>query len=295
MKIVVAASPKVAIPSIESLLDTEHTIQIVSQPDTNAGRGLIPSKTEVANNFANVLKPVNEAELQKILEGSDLLVTIGYGRILSLKTLLTPKHGGINLHFSLLPRWRGAAPVQRSIEAGDQVTGVTVFQMDEGVDTGQIWVQEEFKVPPNFSSIELFEALALLGANALIRAIKMIEGGGKSTPQIGNPSLARKILKSDAIINWQEPAIVIDRKIKAFAENPVARSVIRGDVLKILESEVSKANSSSLAPGQLSETGAVGTGDGELQLLKVIPAGKRAMSCKDWLNGFRPGKGEFFG
>lgn len=294
MKIVLAATPKIAIPSINSLLALKHEIQIVTQPDRPAGRGLSLRETEIAKQYPLALKPIDEPELQDILKGSELLITIGYGRILNQSTLNIPKYGGINLHFSLLPKWRGAAPVQRAIEAGDPITGVTVFQMDEGIDTGDIWIQEQFEIPDEFSSIELFERLGDLGAEALGKAVKMIAGGEKPIPQVDGPTYAPKISKSETLINWQESAADIARKVRAFAVNPVARSVIRGEVLKISKVKISESTNSRLAPGELSSTGCVGTSKGEIQLIELIPAGRRAMSCNDWLNGFRPKSGEKF-
>jgi methionyl-tRNA formyltransferase len=294
MKIVIAATPKIAFPSIFTLQKAGYQIQIVTQPDRAAGRGLSLRQTEISKEFPEALKPEDEQGLQGILSDSDLLVTIGYGRILSLATLNIPKFGGVNLHFSLLPKWRGAAPVQRALEAGDHTTGVTIFQMDSGVDTGDIWVQENFEIPKEYSSIELFEALAQLGSKSLLRSIELIEGGAKPRPQSGEPTIARKVAKSETIINWQEPAETIIRKIRAFASNPMARTSIRGKVLKIASARVNNTAISSLAPGELSNDGLVGTAKGEVQLLTVIPSGKKAMNCKDWLNGFRPIPGESF-
>ena len=175
MKLVIAATPAVAIPTIE-LLRLEHDVKIITQPDRPAGRGKELKPTQVAINYPDAEKPDNEAELAAILSGSDLLITIGFGRILNESTLQVPRFGGINLHFSLLPKWRGAAPVQRSIEAGDEKSGVTVFQMDKGMDTGDIWYQEEFQIPNDFYSAELFNSLAELGADGILKTLKILAG-----------------------------------------------------------------------------------------------------------------------
>ena len=166
MKLVIAATPKVAIPTINELTKS-HQITIVTQPDRPAGRGKQLRSSQIAQTYPDALKPKDESELQKILQGSDLLITIGYGRILSSASLQIPKYGGINLHFSLLPNWRGAAPVQRAIEAGDRISGVTVFQMDAGMDTGPIWHQIEYEIPTEASSNELFDSLSDLGVEAV--------------------------------------------------------------------------------------------------------------------------------
>lgn len=290
MKLVIAATPNVAIPTINELIKS-HQVIVVTQPDRPAGRGKQLRQSEVAFAFEGALKPETEAELAAILKGSDLLITIGYGRILKQSTLSIPKFGGINLHFSLLPKWRGAAPVQRAIEAGDKVTGVSVFQMDEGMDTGPIWVQREFPIPYGFSSPELFESLASLGVVAVVEALRAIENGSKPVPQIGEVTVAKKIAKEECVINWNLDTDSIVRKVKAFAFNPGVTTSIRGQQIKVADV---RAGITKLQPGEVSKSGEVGTVDGSVQLLTVVPAGKRAMSASDWLNGFKPQPGERF-
>lgn len=290
MKLVVAATPNVAIPTIRELIKN-HQVTIITQPDRPSGRGKQLKATDVSLAFPNVLKPDSEDEFRSHLVGEDLLITIGYGRLLSLETLEIPKFGGINLHFSLLPRWRGAAPVQRAIEAGDQISGVSVFQMDSGMDTGPIWAQREFVIPNGYSTRELFASLANLGVGAVMDAISLIERGEVPTPQSGQVTIARKIAKSECIIDWAQDSESIVRKIKAFAFNPGVTTTIRGIQIKISDARIGAEN---LGIGQLSKSGEVGTGSGSVQLLQVIPAGKREMSVRDWLNGFKPQVGEHF-
>ena len=290
MKLVIAATPDVAIPTIEELKE-HHEVVIVTQPDRPAGRGKHLRPSEVALHFAEVLKPESESELAEILKGSDLLITIGYGRILKPETLSIPTHGGINLHFSLLPKWRGAAPVQRAIQAGDKQTGVTVFQMDAGMDTGPIWVQHSYEIPPSCTSPELFDALAKLGVAAVKESLLRIDGGESPAAQIGSASIAAKVTKEECRIEWNSSATEILQKIAAFAFNPGVFSFIRGEQIKIWQAELSD---SKLAPGELTATGLVGTGDKAIALLQVTPAGKRTMSAKDWLNGFKVQPGERF-
>lgn len=290
MKLVIAATPKVAIPTIEALKDL-HEITLVTQPDRPAGRGKQLRASEIATAYHDVLKPESESALAEILQGADLLITIGYGRLLSKETLAIPKFGGINLHFSLLPRWRGAAPVQRTIEAGEKFTGVTVFQMDEGMDTGPIWVQSEFSIPYGFSATQLFESLATIGSQAVVEALTRIISHEAPKPQSGSASIARKITKAECKIDWSQSAELIIRKIKAFGPNPGMSSIIRGIPIKIDDARISEEH---LTPGELSQSGAVGTGSNAILLLTVTPAGKRMMSAKDWLNGFKPMPGEKF-
>lgn len=290
MKLVIAATPNVAIPVIDDLLKS-HEITIVTQPDRPAGRGKKLRSTDIAEAFTQALKPESEDELANLLRGADLLITIGYGRILNEETLSIPKHGGINLHFSLLPKWRGAAPVQRTIEAGESVSGVTVFQMDAGMDTGPIWTQMEFPIPYGFGASDLFQALSKLGVKAVEDAILAIESGSLPTKQIGLATIAKKISKDECVINWSADSETIVRKIKAFSFNPGVTTSIRGERLKIVDA---RAGSSTLQIGELNNQGEVGANGGSVQLLKVIPAGKREMSVKDWLNGFKVLPGERF-
>ena len=290
MKLVIAATPDVAIPAIKELKQ-QHEVVVVTQPDRRAGRGKQLKPSEVALHFPEALKPESESELAGILKGSDLLITIGYGRILKPETLSIPTHGGINLHFSLLPKWRGAAPVQRAIEAGDSQTGVTVFQMDSGMDTGPIWVQHSYEIPPGCTSPELFDALAKLGVEALEESLLKIEAGDKPVAQSGSASIATKVSKEECRIDWNSSATEILQKIAAFSFNPGVYSFIRGEQIKISGAELTDAK---LAPGELTAAGLVGTSDHAIALLQVTPAGKRTMSARDWLNGFKAQPGERF-
>lgn len=290
MKLVIAATPYVALPTIQALEKT-HQVTIVTQPDRPAGRGKQLKASDVALAYPNALKPESEAELQNVLKGSDLLITIGYGQILKSETLSLPALGGINLHFSLLPKWRGAAPVQRSIEAGDKKSGVTVFQMDEGMDTGPIWTQIEYQIPYATTSPQLFKALSEIGVTAISNAIDLIAKGSTPTAQSGEFLLAAKVKKEECRINWSSTSEEILRKIRAFAFNPGVFTFIRGEQIKISEANLADGK---LAPGEISATGLVGTADGAIQLLNLTPAGKKAMAAKDWLNGFKPQPGERF-
>ena len=290
MKLVIAATPDVALPTIQALENT-HQVTVVTQPDRPAGRGKQLKATEVALAYPNALKPESEAELLEVLKGSDLLITIGYGRILKTETLAVPAHGGINLHFSLLPKWRGAAPVQRSIEAGDKRSGVTVFQMDAGMDTGPIWTQIEYQIPYATTSPQLFRVLSEIGVTAVSNAIDLIAKGSTPAAQSGEVSIAAKVKKDECRINWSSTSEEILRKIRAFAFNPGVFTFLRGEQIKISEANLADGK---LAPGEISATGLVGTADGAIQLLNLTPAGKKAMAARDWLNGFKPQLGERF-
>lgn len=287
----VAATSKIALPTIQSLQDLGHQLTIATMPDRPAGRGLKLKPSEIGEIFPEAIRIHSEQELQELVSESDLLITIAFGRILQLQTLQIPKFGGINLHFSLLPRWRGAAPVQRAIEFGDEITGVSVFQMDAGMDTGPIWVQKSFEIPPEFTAVQLFESLSLLGSVAITQTLDLITSGSSPTPQVGPATIAKKISKSETHINWRDDALQILRKIRALTPNPGAFTNARKEPLKILNAELT---SEKLEPGVFNQLGLVGTGSNALKLLEVKPSGKRVMSASEWLNGFRPQLGEKF-
>lgn len=203
MKIIVAATPDVAIPTLDWLLASEHQlVSVITQPDRPAGRGR-SLKESVISEWARrhdvpCLKPESVAETASLLEGSDVLLTIGYGVLLPENLLSIPKHGCLNLHFSLLPRWRGAAPVQRAIEAGDSVSGVTVFQLDPGMDTGPIYSVKRFALDSDITSDELFTELGALGVEAVEDSLNAIKAGIRPEPQKNDgASRAMKISKKN--------------------------------------------------------------------------------------------------
>jgi methionyl-tRNA formyltransferase len=224
------------------------------------------------------------------------MITIGYGKILTLDELSAPSHGSINLHFSLLPRWRGAAPVQRAIEAGDAVTGVTVFQLDEGMDTGPIYLMKRFALDDDITSDELFKELSALGSEALLESLEMIKGGVSPKPQVPTDvTKAAKITKIEAEINWSDDAVAISRKIRAFTSNPGAWTTFRGSTVKIDSPSVEE---SVLKPGEIlfqDKKLFVGTSTTALSLGFITPQGKSRTAVQSWVNGARLQPGELFG
>ena len=291
MKLVIAATPEVAIPTIEKLRNSTHQIkQIITQPDRPAGRGKVLTATPIGQNY-QAAKPENEAEIKELLNDSDLLITIGYGRLLSEAILAIPKFGGINLHFSLLPKWRGAAPVQRALEAGDRVTGVTVFQMDKGMDTGPIWFQSEFSIPENYYADDLFAELARLGSAAILKTLELIETRSPSA-QIGQPSIAAKISNEELEIDWYKPGIVIRNKIRGLGHGTY--STFRGEKVRISKVELSEVQLDSGEIQVEDKKLLVGTGDSALEIMQLTPAGKKQMTGFDFANGARLIAGEKF-
>jgi methionyl-tRNA formyltransferase len=301
VRIGVAATPDVAIPTLNWLLQSDHEIAlIITQPDRPSGRGQILQQTTVAewahNHQTPVVKPESSQELVGKVEDLDLVLTIGYGVLLPESILSLPKKGFLNLHFSLLPAYRGAAPAQRALHNGEVVTGVTVFQLDKGMDTGPIFAQESIAIDPSWRSFELLNELANLGPDVVKRSFEMIESGKSSSEQAGNSTNAAKISKAEAKIDFTQDSTLIANAIRAFTYEPGAWTLWKGESFKICATGVS--NTSSGTPGQIlviDKSVFVSTGSGAIELLRVIPAGKKEMDAIDWARGARLTGGEIFG
>jgi len=294
VQIAVAATPEVALPTLEALLASGHDlVAVITQPDRPAGRGLALKESPVAiwakDRGITVRKPVDQEELKFAVADVDLVITIGFGVIIKEEVLKIPRHGFLNLHFSLLPKWQGAAPVQRAIEAGDQTTGVTVFKLDKGMDTGPIYRQKEIAMPDEATTSSLLQDLAIIGAPVVLDAIIAIESD--ETPlvqsEIGR-SRAEKLSKDEGRIDWQLPSKKIERKIRAFYPAPGAWTTFRDEALKIESANARESKAGQ--PGQIVLEGRelfVGTSEGSLQIFTVKPAGKASMPAMDWVNGAR--------
>lgn len=301
MRIGVAATPDVAIPTLNWLLQSGHEISvIITQPDRPAGRGRLLQQSVVADwaqeHKIPVLKPESSNELIGKIEQLDLVLTIGYGVLLPESILTLPKKGFLNLHFSLLPAYRGAAPAQRALHNGETVTGVTVFQLDKGMDTGPIFAQESLSIDSSWRSFELLAHLAALGPEVVKRSFEMIESGKTSHAQVGVASIAPKTSKAEAQINFDHEATQVANAIRAFTYEPGAWTLWKGEPFKICSVKASDGVVGK--PGELSVLGKsvfVGTGLGVLELLRVTPAGKKEMDAIDWARGARLTGGEIFG
>ena len=293
MKIAVAASPEVAIPTLEYLLASQHELAlIISRPDNQVGRGREITPTAVSTwaiaNGIELYRPNKAADFDERLKTYDLVITIGYGVLLPEFILSQPKHGFINLHFSLLPKLRGAAPAQRAIIEGFTETGVTVFQLDAGMDTGPIYLQTKHHITPNTTAGELLNELAMLGPSAIDLTLNAIESGIQPIPQDHSlATSAAKLGKPEAQIDWSHSAAEIVNKILGFAPKPGATAKFRGEVLRILRAQLSEE---SLPIGEISFTNGlvlVGTSTNAVELLEVTPAGKKPMVASAWANGAR--------
>ena len=301
MQLAVAATPDVALPTLDALLASDHSlVRVITRADKPAGRGRELRASKVSDwALAHGIpceKPKNKNELAHSLREIDVLLTIGYGVILPQDLLEIPRTCSINLHFSLLPRWRGAAPVQRAIEAGDSVSGVTVFQLDEGMDTGPIYVAKRFALDPDISADELLHELSLLGPEAICETLEKIEKDIQPTPQPQiDATHAAKLSKAEAEISWHESALVIERRIRAMTSVPGAWTTFRGHTVILARPHHSDVH---LAPGEIQVIEKklyVGTDTTALVLEKIKPSGKSFMGAVDWLNGVRLQSGESFG
>ena len=301
MRIGVAATPDVAIPTLNWLLQSEHEIGlIITQPDRPSGRGRLLQESIVGqwaqSHGIALIKPEKPQELIGKIEELDLVLTIGYGVLLPESILSLPRHGFLNLHFSLLPAYRGAAPAQRALHNGELVTGVSVFQLDKGMDTGPIFTQESITIDSAWRSFELLQHLSDLGPEVVRRSFEMIQDGKTPSDQIGTPSLAPKITKSEAKIDFTRDADHISNAIRAFTYEPGAWTVWKDEPFKICATAFSDVKNAT--PGEIfviEKSVFVATGSKALEILRVIPAGKKEMDAIDWARGARLNGGEIFG
>lgn len=306
MRLAVAATPQVAIPTLEFLLSgTDPLLKVFTTEDKPVGRGRALTPSDVASwasdHGVECIKIGKASEMSAHLDDIDCVVTVAFGILLPEEILSIPRHGFINLHFSLLPAWRGAAPVQRAIENGDQALGISVFSLDEGMDTGPIYRQSSFPRDPSMRSREALEFLGEQGVALIARTLEDISNGVSPTQQSKDGiSLARKLSKSEAIIDWELPSAVIDRKVAAFYPNPIAYSHFRGEIVKITRCRmtIDLPIDLSLKPGEWmieKDRVLIGTGDKPLEIVQLIPQGKSEMKATDWARGARINPGELCG
>ncbi|MGO3227621.1 MAG: methionyl-tRNA formyltransferase [Oceanisphaera sp.] len=298
LNIIFAGTPDFAARHLQALLGSEHKlVAVYTQPDRPAGRGkkLTPSPVKVTAEQAGipVLQPPslrNEAAQQELAAlNADIMVVVAYGLILPQPVLDTPRLGCINVHGSLLPRWRGAAPIQRAIWAGDDITGVTIMQMDKGLDTGAMLHTASLPITADDTSASLYDKLATIGPPALLESLADISEG-RATPLAQDDTqanYAKKLSKEEARIDWQEPAAHIARCVRAFNPWPFSYFSVAEHNIKVWQSEVVNQQS-DLAPGTIIQANKAGidvaTGDGVLRLLSLQVPGKKAMGCHDLLN-----------
>ncbi|NBM15399.1 methionyl-tRNA formyltransferase [Streptomyces sp. GC420] len=309
MKLVFAGTPEVAVPALDALIASgRHEVAaVVTRPDAPAGRGRRLVASPVAQRAEEagieVLKPArprDEDFLARLREiAPDCCPVVAYGALLPGVALDVPRHGWVNLHFSLLPAWRGAAPVQHAVMAGDEITGASTFLIEEGLDSGPVFGTVTEAVRPTDTSGDLLTRLAFAGAGLLAATMDGIEDGTlKAVPQPAEGvSLAPKINVEDAEVDWSAPALRVDRVVRACTPAPGAWTLFRGERLKLVQ--VAPApDRTELTPGQLSagkNNVYAGSGSHAVELLWVQPQGKKPMKGADWARGVRIAEGERLG
>jgi len=299
LKIVFAGTPAFSVPTLRALIDAGQDIRAVyTQPDRPAGRGRRltagPVKETATTAGLPVFQPptLRDPEVVRSLRRHevDLMVVVAYGRLLPPPVLELPRLGCVNVHASLLPRWRGAAPIARCILAGDRESGVTIMGMEAGLDTGPLYLRRAIPLEEKETGGSLHDKLAALGASALLEALPSI-ADGTSRPEPQDDALAtyaEKLTKDEARIDWTRPAVELDRMIRAFDPWPVAQARLGETTLRLWGSELSGADAGSAPPGRIVRAGKTGievaTGDGLLRITRLQPQGKRPMAAAAFLN-----------
>lgn len=309
LKIVFAGTPDFSVPTLNALIDGgQDIIGVYTQPDRPAGRGrkltASPVKERALANGLKVVQPptLRNEEAVEVLRShdADLMVVAAYGLLLPQSVLDAPRLGCVNVHASLLPRWRGAAPIQRCILAGDPQSGVTIMGMEAGLDTGPIYLQRVVRLEARETGASLHDKLAQLGASGLMEALPGIADGSlRAKPQEdAQATYAGKLDKSDAVIDWSRPAVELDRMVRAFNPWPVAHTRLGETTLRLWGSELLAGASGSAGPGLVVSAGKTGidvaTGEGLLRITRLQPPGKRPMTAANFLSA-RSLQGETFG
>lgn len=299
MRIAYAGTPEFAVPALRSLLAADvQLLSVITQPDRKSGRGrkIIenPVKKLASSSNVPVFQPedINEPASMKALSAMDLdlLIVAAYGQIFSEGLLALPRLGCINIHASLLPRWRGASPIQHAILSGDKETGVTIMQMCRAMDAGDIWLQQSTAIAEGDTAQSLHDRLATIGGDVIDSAVKMIADGHTHPQKQAQNKITycTKLQKQDGMIQWQETCKTIDRKIRAYYPWPGSYTLIAGRRLLILGATPVDTPVSDAAPGtvfQLSKAGLfVATGAGTLRIDRLTPEGGRNMLAADFAN-----------
>jgi methionyl-tRNA formyltransferase len=302
-RLVFAGTPDFAVPSLQALIDAGHDlVGVFTQPDRPAGRGRklqqSPVKSLALSHGIPVHQPLSFkrdpgalAELRAL--APDLMVVAAYGLILPVPVLEAPRLGCVNVHASLLPRWRGAAPIQRAVLAGDSVSGVCIMRMEAGLDTGPVYLRREVPLGPAETGGSLHDKLAVLGAQALIEALPGI-ADGSLVPEPQDAALAtyaNKLEKAEARIHWGHPALAIERQVRAFDPWPVAQTSLKGESLRLWSAQAIEGGGGGALPGAVVSADKSGilvaTGNGLLRITRLQPPGKRVMDAADFINARR--------
>jgi methionyl-tRNA formyltransferase len=298
MQISVASSSLLAVPIVESILGSNHTLaSIITTPDTKSGRGQQLQGSELSTWAQGrgflVAKPTDTPTLNQHLLAAQpqLIITISYGKLVPVEVLHGPRFGWLNIHFSLLPKWRGAAPVQWALMEGDTSTGISIFKLDKGIDTGPVYFQEEVSIYPEERTQDLLERMsALAGARILDVVAEMMKGVKPKAQPVAGATLAPKISKEMAKIDWQASADSILRKVRALEDRPGTWSLFRDERIGIHDVSESLATNSLKKPGETALVDnhlLVRCSDSVLAIGHVTPSGKKRMSGADFARGAR--------
>jgi len=309
LRLAFMGTPDFSVPALQALIAAGHEIAAVySQPPRPAGRGqkLTPSPVqafaEAQGLEVRTPKSLRTAEAQAAFAalGLDCAVVVAYGLILPKPILEAPRLGCVNIHASLLPRWRGAAPIQRAIQAGDVESGVTIMQMDEGLDTGPMLLRDSVPITGETTGQSLHDALSALGGRMIVEALNGLAAGtlqAVAQPEAG-VTYAAKLTKEEALLDWTRPAAELERQIRAFDPWPGSFFLHQGERLKVLKAELAEGKGApgALLPGTLLDDAlAVACGEGALRLLRVQRPGKAAMEAEALLRGYPLPKGTVLG
>ncbi|QKQ24757.1 methionyl-tRNA formyltransferase [Candidatus Ruthia endofausta] len=302
-RIVFAGTPEFSVDILEALINAKYDIVgVYCQPDRPKGRGraltACPVKKKALEHNLNVFQPENlkDNKIQQILAklNADVMVVVAYGQILPAKILNMPKYGCLNIHGSLLPRWRGAAPIQRAILAGDKTTGIGIMQMNEGLDTGKILLEKTCPVTLTDTAQSLHDKLAKLGSSAIVEVLDNLGNLSPIAQSKNNITYAKKLEKEEAWIDWTQSATQIHQQIRAFNPYPITQTYASSNrfdikVLRILSASVIIANSNH-NPGSIIKYNKgeciVATGNGALSLENLQLLGKKALNIKDFSNAY---------
>ena len=296
MKVLFAGTPAVAVPSLDALVNAGFdVVAVLTRPDAPTGRKRILTPSPVAVRAAELgidlihASKVDADTTARIASYEpDVAAIVAYGGIIPKAALSVPRHGWINLHFSLLPAWRGAAPVQRAVIAGDDITGAATFQLEEGLDTGPVFGTVTEAIRPEDTAGELLERLSASGAVLLSQTLSAVDAGRAApAPQQGDVSLAPKLTLDDGRIDWRQPALAVNRRARGVTPEPGAWTMLDGQRVK-LEELALRPDVKDLAPGRVRVDGKnvlVGTGSHAVRLGRIQPAGKKMMASADWARG----------
>ena len=296
MRVLFAGTPAVAVPSLDALTKAGFdVVAVLTRPDAPVGRKRVLTPSPVAARAMELgIEVIRAAKVDadttaRIAEfAPDVAAIVAYGGIVPKAALGVPRHGWVNLHFSLLPAWRGAAPVQRSIIAGDDVTGAVTFQLEEGLDTGPVFGTLTEAIRPEDTAGDLLERLSISGAVLLNQTLSAIDAGQAAPqPQNGEISLAPKLTLDDGRLDWQQPALALNRRARGVTPEPGAWTTLEGQRVK-LEPVALRPEVKDLHPGSIRVEGKsvlVGTGSHAVELGRIQPAGKKMMSSADWARG----------